>query len=47
LYKNQHENAECKNFLSGARIKKMCDFARNAIASTTAEKKGVKSSSAR
>ena len=42
LYKKQHENAECRRFLSAAIVKKMCDFARNAIASAPAEKKSVK-----
>ena len=42
LYKKQHENAECRRFLVAARIKKMCDFARNAIACATTEKKSVK-----
>ena len=42
LYKKQHENAECRRFLSAAIIKKMCDFARNAIVCATTEKKSVK-----
>ena len=42
LYKKQHENAECRRFLSAAIIKKMRDFARNAIVCTTTEKKSAK-----
>ena len=38
----QKENPECRRLLSGLKIKKMCDFARNAIARTTKEGKGVK-----
>ena len=42
LYMKQKENPECRRLLSGLKIKKMCDFARNAIARTTKEGKGVK-----